>query len=61
MLKGWRESGHTNRKVQERIKIFLMGRCENYGQVGGYILDFRNNIHSLTHRLMFLSKPSVLF
>jgi len=50
---------HTNRKVQERPELFLMGRCENYGHVGGYILDFRN-IHSFPHRL-FLSQPSVLF
>jgi len=52
---------HTDRKVQERLQLFLMGRCENYGHVGGYILDFKNNIHSLLHRLIFLTQPSVLF
>jgi hypothetical protein len=51
----------TNRNVQDRLELFLMGRCENYGHVGGYILDFRNNIHGLPHRLMFLTQPSVLF
>lgn len=62
-VKRWRESGHTNinRKVQYRLELFLMGRCENYRHVGGYILDFRNNIQSLPHRLMFLTQPSVLF
>jgi hypothetical protein len=52
---------HTNRKVQDRIELFLMDRCKNYGHVGGYILDFRNNIHSILYRLMFLTQPSVLF
>jgi hypothetical protein len=52
---------HTNRKVQDRIELFLVGRCKNYGHVGGYILDFRNSIHSLLHRLMFPTQPSVLF
>jgi hypothetical protein len=52
---------HTNRKVQDRLELFLTSRCENYGHVGGYILDFRNNIHMLPHRLMFLTQPSVLF
>jgi hypothetical protein len=51
----------TNREVQDRLELFLMGRCENYGHVEGYTLDFRNNIHSLLHRLMFLTQPSVLF
>jgi len=49
----------TYRKVQDRLELFLMGRCENYGHVGGYTLDFRNN--SLPQRLMFLTQPSVFF
>lgn len=51
----------TKRKLQDRLELFLMGRCENYGHVGGYSLDFRNNILSLAHRLMFFTQLSVLF
>jgi hypothetical protein len=51
----------TNREVRDRLELFLMGRSENCRHVGGYIIDFENNIHSILHMLMFLTQPSVLF
>jgi hypothetical protein len=64
MSKGWRDSGHTNTHKQKNAREvinFLTGRCDNNGHVGGHILDFRNDIHNLPHRLMSLTQPSVLF